>query len=192
MMKENFINTFLTDNITQQISPEFPLTHNKTVGGCSKRRPDWFIDMGTHIVVIECDENQHFNYSCENKRMMELFQDFGNRPIIFIRFNPDKCIERPIECFGYTESNVIFANEKEWSFRSKVLLEKIKEHLTVIPEKECTIEYLFFNPEQEEEDDEIDDDEIEELELDEEGEFSDIDEGEDIEEDNLDEIEGDE
>jgi hypothetical protein len=43
------------------------------------------------IIIIEVDENQHIDYdcSCENKRIMELSQDLGHRPIIFIRFNPD-------------------------------------------------------------------------------------------------------
>ena len=42
-------------------------------------------------IIVEIDENQHIDYdcSCENKRMMELSQDVGHRPIIFIRFNPD-------------------------------------------------------------------------------------------------------
>ena len=41
--------------------------------------------------IVEIDENQHIEYdcSCENKRIMELSQDVGHRPIIFIRFNPD-------------------------------------------------------------------------------------------------------
>ena len=28
--------------------------------------------------------------SCENKRIMEISQDLGHRPIVFIRFNPDE------------------------------------------------------------------------------------------------------
>ena len=30
---------------------------DKIVGGCSKRRPDAYIDLFTHVIVIECDEN---------------------------------------------------------------------------------------------------------------------------------------
>jgi hypothetical protein len=59
--------------------------------GCSKRRPDLLLDLGYQVLIIEIDENQHIGYdcSCENKRIMELSQDVGHRPIIFIRFNPD-------------------------------------------------------------------------------------------------------
>ena len=44
------------------------------------------------IIIVEIDEYQHENitYSCENKRIMEISQDLGHRPIIFIRFNPDE------------------------------------------------------------------------------------------------------
>ena len=30
------------------------------------------------------------NKKCKNKRIMEIFQDLGSRPIVFIRFNQDK------------------------------------------------------------------------------------------------------
>jgi hypothetical protein len=67
---------------------------------CNLYRPDILYDCGTHIVVIECDENQHKNYpweSCslnrslehmEEKRMYEIMIAYG-LPTIFIRWNPD-------------------------------------------------------------------------------------------------------
>jgi hypothetical protein len=55
-----------------------------------------FLDLETHIIIVEVDENAHTNYdsSCENKRIMELSKDVGHRPIVFIRFNPDQYIDR--------------------------------------------------------------------------------------------------
>jgi hypothetical protein len=49
------------------------------------------LDLGYQVIIIEVDENQHTEYdcSCENKRTMQLSQDLGHRPIVFIRFNPD-------------------------------------------------------------------------------------------------------
>ena len=49
------------------------------------------LDLGYQVIIIEVDENQHTEYdcSCENKRIMELSQDLGHRPIVFVRFNPD-------------------------------------------------------------------------------------------------------
>ena len=80
----------------KSLFPEFSWVCDKKVqDGCSLRRPDLLLDMGTHIIIVEVDENKHSGYdcSCENKRLMEISQDSGHRPIVFIRFNPD----------GYTE-----------------------------------------------------------------------------------------
>ncbi|CAM9807982.1 unnamed protein product, partial [Phaeothamnion confervicola] len=59
-------------------------------GGCSKRRPDLRLELGVFTLIVEIDEEQHKNRSCEEKRIGELFQDLGNRPLVVIRFNPDK------------------------------------------------------------------------------------------------------
>lgn len=72
---------------------DFTWTHDRKIqDGCSKRRPDLFLDLGYQVIIVEVDEEQHIDYnsSCENKRLMELSLDVGHRPIIFIRFNPDK------------------------------------------------------------------------------------------------------
>ncbi len=63
----------------------------KIDGGCSRRRPDLFLDMGSHVVIVELDENKHDEYdrTCENRRMMEISQDLNHRYIVMIRFNPD-------------------------------------------------------------------------------------------------------
>lgn len=62
----------------------------KVDGGCSKRRPDFLFDIFTHT-VIECDENDHKDYStsCEIAKLNETFTDLADRPMILIRFNPD-------------------------------------------------------------------------------------------------------
>ena len=81
---------YLSKNIKYDF-PELDLHLNKQIP-CqkeSKARPDIYINLFHYILVIEIDENQHQEYSCENKRMMEIFQASGNKPIIFIRINPD-------------------------------------------------------------------------------------------------------
>jgi hypothetical protein len=85
--KERSVVEFVTTKF-----PDFTWIADKHVsGGCSKRRPDLLLDLGDQIIIVEIDENQHTDYdcSCENKRIMELSQDVGHRPIVFIRFNPD-------------------------------------------------------------------------------------------------------
>ncbi len=64
-------------------------------GGCSRRRPDLFLDMGSHIVIVEVDENKHDEYdcTCENKRLMEISQDLNHRHTVMIRFNRDGYVD---------------------------------------------------------------------------------------------------
>lgn len=107
---------------------------DKTIqDGCSKRRPDLFLDMGYQIIIIEIDENQHIDYdcSCENKRIMELSQDVGHRPIIFIRFNPDDYTNQDKKissCWGVNKNGICVikkTKKKEWDERLNSLKEQI-------------------------------------------------------------------
>lgn len=142
--------THMTDFIKKQFQEEV-ITFDKTVGGCSKRRPDVYIDKFTHVIICECDENQHKDTSCENKRMMELFQDFGNRPVVFIRFNPDSYTnetgKKIPSSFKYhkTLDVPMIRDSNEWSNRLNVLKDTINKWVINVPEKELTCEYLFYD-----------------------------------------------
>jgi hypothetical protein len=140
MLKEHHLRDFLKKEF-----PNTKMVFNKKVnGGCSQKRPDVRIECFTHSVIIECDENQHKAYSCENKRLMTLFQDLGNRPLIIIRFNPDK-YKNTEGCFKFTKTGTISVNKKEWNLRTKKLTEIIKINKTTIPNKEITNIHLFYN-----------------------------------------------
>ena len=124
-------------------------------GGCSSRRPDILIDFGHHVVIIEIDENQHESYdcSCENKRIMQLFQDIGMRPITFVRFNPDKYYDHKNKlvssCWGLTESKGICVvkegKRKEWEMRLSVLNEHVHHVCEKGGDKEIDAIQLFYN-----------------------------------------------
>jgi hypothetical protein len=132
----------MRDALLEQF-PELTMVFDKKIDeGCSRRRPDVRVEMYTHTIVVECDENRHAgaSYACENKRTMEIFQDLGNRPLVLIRFNPDKYDEVP-SCFVDGKMN-----RKEWNRRIKLLKQTIEAHKEV-PEKEITVEYLFYGDE---------------------------------------------
>ncbi len=141
----------VTDWIQSQFGQHNPIFDKIVNYGCSKRRPDSYIDLLTHVVITECDENQHQNYSCENKRMMELFQDFGYRHIVFIRFNPDKYIDHDgntvKSCFKVNKtSGVLIIDVKSaWEQRLNKLKETIQENIDIIPEKTITVINLFYD-----------------------------------------------
>jgi hypothetical protein len=137
-MKENYIYQFLKEKYNDLI------VHNK-ISGCSGRRPDFLIERYTHTIIIECDEDQHSGYSCENKRTMEIFQDLGSRPIVFIRFNPDKYDDCKTTCFEFDKNNRIIVNENEWKKRQDSLVTQIEYYMNNIPEKEVTTHRLFYS-----------------------------------------------
>jgi hypothetical protein len=120
-------------SVVEYIKNKFPTlnwTADKIInGGCSKRRPDLLLDLLYQIVIIEVDENQHTDYdcSCQNKRIMELSQDLGHRPIIFIRFNPDDYEKDGItitSCWGQDKKGICVikkSKKDEWTHRLNVL-----------------------------------------------------------------------
>lgn len=119
-------------------------------GGCSLKRPDVRIECYTHSVIIECDENRHIGYSCENKRIMEIFQDLGERPIVFLRFNPDSYKDSETGqlisgCFSTKKNINNYPLKKEWKKRIAHLISRIDYYLENIPEKEVTVEHLFYD-----------------------------------------------
>jgi len=78
---------------------------------------------------------------------MEIFQDCGNRPIVFLRFNPDGYKENGIKyksCFE-PSNNGLKINEIEFNKRMDLIVQKIKEYSINIPLKEITIEYYYYS-----------------------------------------------
>jgi hypothetical protein len=68
------------------------VSHDKMIygGECTRYRPDFVFDAGTHFVLLEVDENQHMSYTCdcEQQRMVNISQSIG-MATIFVRYNPD-------------------------------------------------------------------------------------------------------
>ena len=143
----------VVDRITQTFT-DFTWVSDKTVqDGCSRRRPDLLLDMGTHIIIVEVDENKHTDYdcSCENKRLMELSQDLQHRPIVFIRFNPDNYTNQEgtlvKSCWKLNKLGVIQimkSKEKEWDERINILKQQIQYWIVHSTEKTIEIIQLFY------------------------------------------------
>ena len=109
--------------------------------------------MGSHIIIIEVDENKHDTYdcSCENKRLMEISQDVGHRPIVFIRFNPDNYVDKDgkkiSSCWkvnGYGVMQLSKTKMVEWEERITALLLQIQYWVDNTTEKTVEIVELFY------------------------------------------------
>lgn len=131
--------------------PDLEILFNTTVGGCSKRRPDIFIEQFTHSIIIEVDEDQHKSYdtTCEIARLNELYTDLGDRPIKLIRFNPDSYIKNkrkipPLFKQDKKDNNLLLNND-EWAIRSTVLKSTIEKYTKITDDTTVKVEYLFFD-----------------------------------------------
>ena len=122
-------------------------------GGCSKRRPDILVDMGSHVIIIEVDEHQHTDYetTCEDVRNMQLWEDVQCRPIVFIRFNPDKYTKQGIttpSCWMMNKKGLCVLKQEmknEWTARLAKLKESVIYWTTYLPTNILTVQYLFYD-----------------------------------------------
>jgi len=129
---------------------------DKTVqGGRSLRRPDLLLNMRTHVIIVEIDENRHNAYecSCENRRMMELSRDVNYTKIVFIRFNPDayedvKTSKKVKSCWTIDERSKVLhvsaENRPQWEMRVEKLKQQIQHWIENVPTKMVEIIQLFY------------------------------------------------
>ena len=133
----------------RQYFPDLIIPNDRRIdGGCSRKKPDFFIELLTHVIIIEVDENAHMTYDqgCENKRIMELSEDIAHRPMVLIRFNPDKNSDGP-SCWGVDGNGLAVVKKKravEWQERLAALTAAIEFWKTTIPEKTVELIKLFY------------------------------------------------
>ena len=109
------------------------------------------LDLGSHVLIVEVDESKHNSYecSCENKRLMEISQDVGHRPIVMIRFNPDAYIgengKKISSCWKLTKLGVMtVAKIKECEHRIKCLKDQIQYWADNPTDKTVEVVQLFY------------------------------------------------
>jgi len=137
--------------VAQFIKETFPdqtwVLDKRITDGCSSKRPDMFCDLGDQVILIEIDEDQHAAYdcSCENKRLMELSQDVGHRPMVMIRFNPDAYGTSP-SCWRINALGTCsVVNEIEWKSRLQTLADQINYWITNRTIKTIEVINLYFS-----------------------------------------------
>src|SRR5574343_550456 len=134
-IKENHV----FDAVIEKLPENIQYTRDKQIqGGCSKRRPDLMIDLASHWLCIEVDENFHKDYDtiCENKRTMELYTDMANRPMVLIRFNCDKNSNEPSLFKICRKTGIsIIRSKKDFNDRINVLMDTINKYIKEVPDK---------------------------------------------------------
>ena len=144
----------VVDFVIENFSNFTWIADRRVQDGCSRRRPDLLCDMGSHVIIVEVYENQHDNYdcSCENKRLMEISKDVGHRNIVFIRFNPDKYIDKNgslvKSCWTLSKTGILkvpAANKFSWDSRLNSLKLQIEYWLKNPSSKMVEIVQLYYD-----------------------------------------------
>jgi hypothetical protein len=148
------VKEIVTIEVLRARFPEYTWIHDRQVlDGCSRLRPDLYVHFGSHVVVLEVDENRHQGptYQCEEKRMCAILQDF-KCPTVFLRFNPDKYTAADgtehKSCFGLDKRSGLMTLRPnmagEWEARITALLARVSHWAANTPNKELEVEYLFY------------------------------------------------
>jgi hypothetical protein len=151
--KEYAVVKFVTDAY-----PDVTWINDKRIGdGCSLRRPDMCADFGTHVIMVEVDEDRHHGYDpmCTNRRTMELSRDVGHRPMVIIRFNPDSYRDadgvKVPSCWSTTKETGLHRvpdrQQTHWRNRLEVLKETITRWIVNRPTRIVVITGLFYDGE---------------------------------------------
>lgn len=126
----------------------------KIKDGCSFKRPDILCDLGDQVIIIEIDEDQHQSYdcSCENKRLMELSQDIGHRPLVLIRFNPDGYVSvdgvKHTSCWKLNKYGTCsIVSHEAWDKRLAMLQETVQYWIEQRTNKTVEVIQLYFSTE---------------------------------------------
>ena len=145
-------------SVRNHILAEFPehnwICNRKFPGGTSRRRPDLLVDLGTHCVIVEIDENQHRDYTfpCEENRLNEIYTDVGFRKLVFVRFNPDGYLnedgERVTSCWSHDGMRILRVaptRRSEWVVRLAALSLAVRKAITASPVEQVEQVHLFFD-----------------------------------------------
>jgi len=123
---------------------------------CLKYRPDVLLHLNNHSIIIECDEKQHRHYkdnnTCENSREHQI-QEALNRPVVFIRFNPDEYLDlnnkKVLSCFNVDKKlgfNTIPKNqESRWITRLETLKNTVLKSVEKPPINPIEKIYLYYD-----------------------------------------------
>lgn len=150
-IKEKYVCAFITATF-----PNYEIRLNMWCPNAQNITPDILIDMKTHFIIVEIDENQHVCYDekCEKSRMLNIAVCL-KLPVVFIRFNPDAYVDRYGQkvksCFKFHDKRPFVDCDDfvDWISRLRSLEDAIKRYVET-PSQTITIEKLFYDTPQEE------------------------------------------
>jgi len=108
-------------------------------GVCGKERPDRIFETDTFILILECDEHQHKERSCEceQTRMINIGQAYGGMPVYFLRWNPDK--------YKPSEKNIKVASIRERHTLVGEYIQSILNNKSERPYALVSVLHMYFD-----------------------------------------------
>jgi hypothetical protein len=109
---------------------------------CDRTRPDFLWDVGTHVVILEVDEDQHADRQeyCECARMRNITETLM-RPTIFIRYNPD--------AFKQNGMNVVVHHHKRMEKLTKWIKQLKEMSENDLGNSKLSVLHLFYSDREE-------------------------------------------
>ena len=142
---EEFIGKLLEQEI-DIASTVIEMWHDSVIDRtCTSSRPDFAYHCGSHIVIVEVDEEQHKSYKncghtkeeqlkAENRRMYQIGSIFQGMPIVFLRYNPDNYKDKEGK-----KGNI--PNKK----RHDILIRWVKKTIRMKWSEGIHVKYLFYD-----------------------------------------------
>tara|TARA_B110001452_G_scaffold225468_1_gene199440 strand:- start:198 stop:1676 length:1479 start_codon:yes stop_codon:yes gene_type:complete len=124
-----------SDFLDEHFDKEFRLCSDNQVNSCNRSRPDGLWASNDLVLHWELDEHQHYgkSYSCEEKRISELYDQFPGKQYIVVRVNPH----------AYTHpARKAKPDKKE---RKDLMLKVMKTCLTKKWETKIHVVYMFYS-----------------------------------------------
>lgn len=136
--KDSRAEIIMSKYLDKHFGTEYLLVSDSRVYGdaCQRYRPDKLYASPGIILHIECDEHQHAysgnDYTCDEKRISDIYDEFPGHKYIVIRWNPDK----------YKPPT---GKKKTQKDRMELLLALMAELVQNPPETLITIYYMFYD-----------------------------------------------
>ena len=130
-----------SDYLDEHIGTQYLIGSDRSmrgIGGCQLYRPDKLYASPELVIIGECDEHQHAynsgDYTCDEKRISDLYDEFDGTQLVVIRWNPD----------SYKPPSGTIKTRQE---RLDKMVEVFRSALHGPPEDMIHILYLYFDAE---------------------------------------------
>lgn len=137
----------ISDIIKKKYNDTYPMIFDKQLSGKyveNLYRPDIIINLPTHYLIVEVDENQHRYNTCDLKRIFNIRHDL-DKPLYIIRFNPDKYDDINESMFRKDKNGKQLEIRKiEFNKRMEVLINTIEFYLHKEEHETELVQFIYL------------------------------------------------